>query len=237
MNLIVLVKVPRSATSIDEYTTPGCTVMCRTAAAVGDGPARRASSAHTRSAWNLVPSYGRSLSTSCQSSASYALACDSSDDIHTTRAGPKPDRVCDAASCASSARHCPPRERRQHVAMLGRDRWRRTHDDIVPEQVALPYPPEPVVAHYTGALDIVARVRHELEQVEIAQVYPELLEQQRPRDTHERRNAGVAHEVRHIRVPIRADSKTPTANTGRKNVHEREETHVRATSSANASVL
>src|SRR6266702_3081034 len=140
-NLILAEKLPTSAASINEYTTPGCTVMCRTAA-VGDGPARRASSVHTRSVWNFVPSYGRSLCMSCQSSASNASAYDPSDDIHTTRAGPKPDRVWDAASFASSARHCS----RERVSTPEEGEWRRTHDDIVPEHVALPHPPEPVIA-------------------------------------------------------------------------------------------
>ena len=190
------------AASIAESTTPGCTVMYRTAA-VGDGPARRASSAQTRSVWNLVPSYGCWLCTSCQSSASYASARDSSDDIHRTRAGPQPDRVRDAASCASSARHC---SRRATSAYKGEEkrRWARekTHDDIVPEHVALPCPPESVFAHYGSALDVEARMHRELERFEPARVLQELLEEQGPRDSQEWRHAGVAHEVRHVRVPI-----------------------------------
>jgi hypothetical protein len=72
----------------------------------------------------------------------------------------------------------------------------------VPEYVALPYPPEPVIAHYGAALDVEARVRRELEWFELARVLPELLEEQGPRDAQEWRHAGVAHEVRHVRVPI-----------------------------------
>ena len=107
-----------------------------------------------------------------------------------------------------------------------------THDDIVPEYVALPYPPEPIIAHYCGALDVVARMCRELEWVELAHVLPDLLDEQGPRDAQERRYAGVAHEVRHVRVPIIDASRPSTANA-----KEERETHVCATSSANASVL
>ena len=71
------------------------------------------------------------------------------------------------------------------------------------EYVALPHPPESVVTHHRGALDIEARVRHELEGLKHAQVLPELLEESGPRDVQERRNAGVAHEMRHVGVPRR----------------------------------
>ena len=77
-----------------------------------------------------------------------------------------------------------------------------THDDIVPEYVALPCPPESVFAYYASVLDVEARMYRELERFEPARVLQELLEEQGPRDTQEWRYAGIAHEVRHVRVSI-----------------------------------
>jgi hypothetical protein len=119
----------------------------------------------------------------------------------------------------------------------------------VPEYVALPDPSEPVVARQAGALDDVSRMRHDSERVELEKVLPHLLAEERPRDIQERRNARVAHEMRHVRVPTPHTTEPSTrpsphhhrsANTKekkKKELGERERTHVRATSSANASVL
>jgi len=65
----------------------------------------------------------------------------------------------------------------------------------MPKHVALPSPSEPVVAHQRGVLDIVARVRHQLEQVELEEVSPDLPEKERPRDIQEWRDTSVAYEV------------------------------------------
>jgi hypothetical protein len=50
----------------------------------------------------------------------------------------------------------------------------------VPEHVALPYPSEPVVARQTRTLDDVGRVHGDIEQVELEEVLPSLLAEERP---------------------------------------------------------
>ena len=73
-----------------------------------------------------------------------------------------------------------------------------THENVVPKHIALPCPPEPVVAHDLPPLDIILRIRYHAERVELEHIPPELLEEERPRYPQEGRNAGVAYEVRYI---------------------------------------
>jgi hypothetical protein len=51
----------------------------------------------------------------------------------------------------------------------------------MPKDVALPCPPQPIVAHNALALDGISRVHHEPKQVEIEHIPPELPEEKRPR--------------------------------------------------------
>jgi hypothetical protein len=69
------------------------------------------------------------------------------------------------------------------------------------KHVALPDPPEPVVAHHPDALAIVARMCHDLERTELEKVPPGLLGEKRPRYVEEQRDARVAYEVGRVRVP------------------------------------
>jgi hypothetical protein len=71
----------------------------------------------------------------------------------------------------------------------------------MPKYVALPDPPEPVVAHHPYALYVVARMGDHLEWSELEGILPGLLKEKRPRDTQKWRDAGVTYEVRHVRVP------------------------------------
>ena len=89
-------KFPTISRLINVYTTPGRTVMYT--AAFGDGPARRASSAQTRSLefGVLVPPF--SLHELPINRVIYEYARDSSDNIYMTGVGPQPDRVRDAAN-------------------------------------------------------------------------------------------------------------------------------------------
>lgn len=50
----------------------------------------------------------------------------------------------------------------------------------MPEHVALPCPPKPIVAHNALALDDITRVHYEPEQVEIEHIPPELPEEEGP---------------------------------------------------------
>ena len=50
----------------------------------------------------------------------------------------------------------------------------------MPKHIALPCPPESVVAHDLPALDIILRVRHQPEHVELEHIPPKLLEKERP---------------------------------------------------------
>ena len=155
---------------------------------------------------------------------------------HTTRVTTSTRRargrnlIVSAKLRAAPRAHDTARGARQYAVS---EEGKRTHDDIMPEHITLPHPPEAVIAHHPRALDVVARVRRELERFELTQVPPELLEKQGQRDAQERRNASVAHEVRHVWIPRHAILKRqhPTTNA------DRRKTHVRATSSANASVL
>ena len=72
----------------------------------------------------------------------------------------------------------------------------------MPKYVALPCPPQPIVAQNSLALDGIARVDREPERVEIERVPPDLLEEKRQRHAHERGYAGVANEVRYIGIPL-----------------------------------
>jgi len=55
------------------------------------------------------------------------------------------------------------------------------HENVMPEYVALPCSPQPIVAHDTLALDDIARVHHEPENVKIEQIPPKLVEEKRRR--------------------------------------------------------
>ena len=77
----------------------------------------------------------------------------------------------------------------------------RAHENVMAKHVALPDPPEPVVAHLPDALAIVARMCHDLERTELEKVPPGLLGEKRPRYVEERCDARVAYEVGHVRVP------------------------------------
>ena len=50
----------------------------------------------------------------------------------------------------------------------------------MPKHIALPCPPEPIVAHDLLALDIILWVRHQPEHVELEHIPPELLKEERP---------------------------------------------------------
>ena len=54
------------------------------------------------------------------------------------------------------------------------------HKNVIPEYVALPCPPQPIVAHNTLVLDDIAWVHHEPENVEIEQIPPKPAEEKRP---------------------------------------------------------
>jgi hypothetical protein len=113
------------------------------------------------------------------------------------------------------------------------------------KHIALPCPPEPVVAHHRPALDIVARVRHKPKRVELKHIPAKLLEEERPRNAHEGCNAGVAYEVRYVWIPTtwprisNMSTSTELLQSPPKDKKQRgnKRTHVRATSSANARVL
>jgi len=51
-------------------------------------------------------------------------------------------------------------------------------------------------------------MRYDFEQVELEKVLPNLLAEERSRDIQERRNARVAHEMRHVRVPTPHTNRT-----------------------------
>jgi hypothetical protein len=70
-----------------------------------------------------------------------------------------------------------------------------THEDVVPKHVALPDPPEPIVAHHSRTLDVVVGDCHQLQHIEFQEVPPDLPEEERPRDVQEWRNARIAHEM------------------------------------------
>ena len=89
-----------------------------------------------------------------------------------------------------------------HSVKKSTERNNGTYEDVVPEYIALPCPPEPVVAHDCPALDIILRVRQQAEHVKLKHIPPELLKEERPRYAQERSNARIAHEMRYIRIPI-----------------------------------
>jgi hypothetical protein len=57
------------------------------------------------------------------------------------------------------------------------------------KHVALPDPPEPVVAHHPDALSIEAQMCHDLGRTELENVLPGLLGEKRPRYVEERGDA------------------------------------------------
>jgi hypothetical protein len=81
----------------------------------------------------------------------------------------------------------------------------------MPKHIALPCPSEPIVAHHRPALDIIARVRHHPERVELEHIPPELLEEARPRYAQEGSNACVAYEVRDVWIPTLRTSNISTS--------------------------
>jgi hypothetical protein len=76
------------------------------------------------------------------------------------------------------------------------------------KHVALPDPPEPVVAHHPDPLAIVARMCYDLERTEPEKVPPGLLGEKRPRYVDERRDARV-----YIRGGTRTGTYTSNART------------------------
>jgi hypothetical protein len=70
-----------------------------------------------------------------------------------------------------------------------------THENVMPKHVALPDPPEPIVAHHSHTLDVVVGDCHQLQHIEFQKVPPDLPEEERPRDVQEWRNARIAHEM------------------------------------------
>ena len=88
----------------------------------------------------------------------------------------------------------------------------------MPKYVALPCPPQPIVAHDALALDDISRAHHEPEKVEIEHLPPELPEEERPRYAYEWGNAGVANEVRYIRI---TSPTSTSAHTVRIRAHQK----------------
>ncbi|KAH9969183.1 hypothetical protein BC827DRAFT_1263578 [Russula dissimulans] len=58
----------------------------------------------------------------------------------------------------------------------------------------------PIAAHQRGVLDIVARIRHQFEKVELQEVSPHMPEKDPPRDIQERRDLIVAYKEQNLRA-------------------------------------
>ena len=99
-------------------------------------------------------------------------------DIHTMHLGPGHN----AASFASNAQHWTPCTcARKLLSVPFRYEMQKTmHENVMPKYVALPCPPQPIVAHNTLVLDDIAWVHHKPENVEIEQVPPKLAEEKWP---------------------------------------------------------
>jgi hypothetical protein len=102
-----------------------------------------------------------------------------------------------------------------------------THENVVAKHVALPDPPEPIVAHHSPPLDIIVRSCHQVEKVEFQEVRPELPEEERPGDVQEWRNACIAHEMRHVRVPTPSRTYASESGTTRSKCPEEKDSRAR----------
>ena len=197
-----------SAADTDESTAPGCTVKWRTCA---DRPARRESSARIRSIRNCL----LRTAVSCSRAASrphqkYAR-------VPRTRTSTGRDRVpsamLQALPLTPGTDAC---EKEPSVPCNPSENTEGSHENILSKYLALPCPPEPVIAHHLTALHIILRVRRQPEHVKLEHISPELLKEERPLYTQEGSNASVAYEVQNIWIPAltstSVDSVHPIAN-------------------------